>query len=399
MCAVSTSPGSLEALRRANRLRVLQILQQHGQASRADITRATGLSRTAVSSLVGELVGEGVVVERVDGVREAPSPSGGRPPTLLTLVPSSGAFVGIDFGHDCVRVAVVDRSGAPLLDAREELDVDHKPSQAIDTSVRLVDALLRDTDIPRPRVLGAGVALSAPLRSATGAFASPRIFSEWGSVDVAGALGSRLGTQVYVGNDANLGALAEATLGAGRGTRNLVYVMLSAGVGAGLLLDGELYQGESGTAGELGHIVIEPGGQVCRCGNRGCLETVAGSAALTAALRSAHGPQITFSDLLRLLDVGDPAATRVVADAGRAVGRALAGICSMLDPGKIVIGGELAVGGRALIDGIRETLDRETSATSGDQYTVTQGMLGATAEVLGAAVLAMRSIPSETLEP
>jgi|SRR5579884_569860 len=387
---MAVSPGSLEALRRRNRLHIIEILQQQGRASRAEISRATGLSRTAVSTLVGQLLADGIVVERDDEDRQAPSPNGGRPPTLLSLDPSSGGFAGIYFAHDSVRAIVVDRSGTTLADARAELDVDHQPAEAVRTSVGLVADLLGRVAMRQDRLAGIGVALSAPLRGGAGELASPRIFPHWGEVDVAHEIGSRLGGTVHVGNDANLGGLAEATVGAGRGTSNLVYVMLSAGVGSALILDGKLYEGQTGTAGELGHMVVEPDGAICRCGNRGCLETVASSAALSTALNGAHGSALAFSDLLGLLERRDPAALRALADAGRAVGRALAAACTMLDPGMVVVGGELAAGGEALLDGIRETLDRETSAT-GHGYPVVRGELGPTAEVLGAALLAMRS--------
>jgi predicted NBD/HSP70 family sugar kinase/biotin operon repressor len=394
---MSGAPGSLEALRLENRTRVVSALQQRGYASRADLVRATGLSRTTVSSLVADLLAEGLVVERSSAVRRPPSPNGGRPGTLLTLDPSSGGFVGIDFAHDSVGVAIVDRSGALLADARRPIDVDHHAGPAVDTAADLVEALLVESTIPRARVLGVGAAVSAPLRSRHRAVASERIFPSWADMDLSAVLSRRLGLAVQIGNDANLGALAEATFGAGRGIKNLVYVMLSAGVGAGIVIGGSLYEGESGTAGELGHVVVDPGGQVCRCGNRGCLETVAGVGALTRALAHAHGPQARLDDLLRLNRDGDPGARRLTADAGRAVGQALAGLCSVLDPGLLIIGGELAGAGEVLLDAIRETVDRQTSPATGHSYAVVAGALGARAEVLGAAVMAMGSASRQHL--
>jgi predicted NBD/HSP70 family sugar kinase len=387
---LSASPGSLEGLRQGNRLRVIGVLERRAQASRAEIARETGLSPTAVTSLVADLVAEGLVVERRDS---APSPmrrNGGRPPTLLSLDPSSGGFAGVYFAHDSVRAAVVDRSGTLLLDAREDLDVDHRPEQALARAEALTAALVARSGLERERIGGLGVAVSAPLRSATGVLAQPSVLPGWVGVEVAAALEARLRLPVHVGNDANLGGLAEAAVGAGRAVRNLIYVMLSAGVGAALILDGRLYEGATGTAGELGHIVIDPDGEICRCGNRGCLETVSSSTALIRDLAAAHGTSLTFPGLIELLQAGDPPALRAIADAGRAVGRALAAICTMLDPGTIVIGGELAAGGEALLAGIRESIDRETSAT-GRAYEVVRGSLGPTAEVLGAALLAMRS--------
>jgi predicted NBD/HSP70 family sugar kinase len=344
------------------------------------------------------LLEEGIVVERPDPVVQAPSPSGGRPPILLALDPASGTFVGIDFGHDSVNVALADRSGGLLDNAREELDVDYQADRALDTATRIVHRLIDDAGVSPERVLGVGAAVSAPLRSRQHAFASQRIFPGWAALDVPRALGSRLGLPVYVGNDANLGALAEATFGAGRNVQNLIYVMLSAGVGSGIILDGQLYQGDTGTAGELGHVVVDPGGAVCRCGNRGCLETVAGVTALTRALQQRDGSAPTLQGLLGLCEAQDPGAQRLIADAGRSVGQALAAMCSVLDPALVIIGGELAAAGDPLLDAIGAMIDQQTSPATGHRYRVVRGALEDKAEVLGAVALAMVSASAGPLE-
>ncbi len=393
------APGSLESLRIVNRTRVLAVLQQRGRVSRADIVRATGLSRTTVSSLVAELLAEGVVVERPEAAGRVPSPNGGRPPILLALDPASGAFVGIDFGHDSVRVAVADRSGALLTDGREELDVDYQADRALEVAAGMVADLRSRVGVAPGRVLGAGAALSAPLRSRRHAFASERIFPSWADVDVGGALEAHLGVPVAVGNDANLGALAESTFGAGRGVPNVLYLMLSAGVGAGIILDGALYEGHTGTAGELGHVVVDPAGQICRCGNRGCLETVAGVSALTQALRHIYGPAATVEGLVQLCRSGDRGAQRLVADAGRAAGQALAAMCSVLDPALVIVGGELAAAGPVLLDAVREMIDQRTSPAIGHAYRVVGGALSDKAEVLGAVALAMVNASGKQLQP
>jgi predicted NBD/HSP70 family sugar kinase len=394
------APGSLERLRAQNRTRALAVLQRRGVASQADIVRETGLSRTTVSSLVADLLGEGVVVERADAARQAPSPGGGRPPTLLSLEPASGGFVGIDFGREVVRVAVANRAGELLLDARgDRLEVAHQAQQALADAVEMTHALLEETGLGPDRVIGAGVAVSAPVRSDAPGFVSGVIFPAWAEINAGEILTERLGVPVQIGNDANLGALAEATFGAGRGRRNIVYVMLSEGIGGGVIIDGRIYTGETGAAGELGHIVVNPDGQVCRCGNRGCLATVAGGAALTAALRQSHGPDMTLDELIALARAGDSGAGRLIADAGQAVGRVLASMCSLLDPELVIIGGELAPAGEPLLESIRSSLDRWISPASGHKYQVVGGQLGAKAEVLGAIALAMTHVPDQALDP
>jgi predicted NBD/HSP70 family sugar kinase/biotin operon repressor len=373
-----------------NRARVLGVLQARGTASQADIARQTELSPTTVSTLIADLLEEGAVVERTEAARQAPSPTGGRPPRLLSLSPASGGFLGIDFGREMVRVAVANRAGDLVVDARSErLEVAHEATVALTAAERMAESLLAEADIGPSGLQQAGVAVSAPVLSDRPGFVSDVIFPSWAEIDVADTLAERLGVAVHVGNDANLGALAEATFGAGRRARHILYVMLSEGIGGGVIIDGRIYAGSSGAAGELGHIVVNPDGQVCRCGNRGCLATVAGGAALTGAMRLTHGPDITFDEVIGLIGDGDAGALRLIDDAGRAVGRALAGICSVLDPGLVIIGGELAPAGDPLLQSIKQSLAAWISPASGRRHPVVLGELGAKAEVLGAVALAM----------
>jgi predicted NBD/HSP70 family sugar kinase len=228
---------------------------------------------------------------------------------------------------------------------------------------------------------------------------TPSILRDWTDVDIAGELDDRVGVPVHVGNDANLGALAEWRFGAGRGADDLIYLMLSDGVGAGLILNGRPYEGAAGAAGELGHVTVADGGYICRCGNRGCLETVVGARALAAAVAHTRGPDTTLADVLDLALGGDPGCVRVIADAGRTVGRVLSGICAVLDPKLVIIGGALAGARAPLLDGVREILTRRLPSAISQGVTVSAGLLGDRAEVLGAVALATRSTSAHLLTP
>jgi predicted NBD/HSP70 family sugar kinase len=392
-----SAPGSLEALRQLNRLRVLDALRRRGGASRVELVRETGLSRTTVSSLVSALLHEGIVVERADSQSEPPDRSRGRPAVRLTLNPSAGGVLGVDFGHQDVRVGVADLACTLLADARQELDVDHQPAEAMSAATDLATMLLDRVGLARERVAGAGAAVSAPLHGPSHRLASTAIFPGWAGVDVQTELEARLGMPVAVGNDANLGALAESTFGAGRNVDDLLYIMLGAGVGAGIIIGGRIYEGANGTAGELGHVVATPDGMMCRCGNRGCLETVAGAQAITHALAHSHDRPLTIEDLLSLAHGGDAAARRVLGDAGRVVGTAVAGLCSVLDPSLIIIGGDVAAAGEVLLEGIRESISRGTTPATGGTYRVVSGELGARAETLGAIALVMNNAPAAAI--
>src|SRR3954449_5020680 len=265
--------GALEALREGNRARLVDALRRSGTASRADLARATGLSRSTVSSLVADLQERGVVAERGDDRTRA-----GRPGMLLALDPSAGAAVGVDFGHSHLRVAVADLSSTVLAERLEALDVDHRADEALDRAVQLVDAVLAEAGVARERVLGAGMGLPGPIDRRTGTVGSSVILPGWAGVRAGEAMSARLGLPVAVDNDANLGALAEIAVGAGRGLDDVVYVKIASGIGAGLVLGGRLHHGATGVAGELGHVQVRPDGAVCRCGNRGCLGPFGASA-------------------------------------------------------------------------------------------------------------------------
>src|SRR3954451_20690426 len=329
--------GSLRSLRELNRLRVLEIVRERGLVSRADIARQAGLSRSTVSSLVGELQGEGIVVER-----EAAAPAqAGRPAVLLALDPGAGAVVGVQFDHGALRVAVADLGHTILAAGDRELDVDHEACEGIATAVALVDEVLAEAGVERDRILGAGVGIAGPVDAASGTVGGATILPGWMGIDVAGELERRLEMPVHVDNDANLGALAESVLGAGRDAGEMAYLMLSSGIGAGLILGGRLYRGAGGTAGEIGHVVVDEQGPMCRCGNRGCLEVFAGADALVELLRRSHGDELTVERMIELANAGDPACQRVIADAVRVAGTALAALCNQFNPERIVVGGEL----------------------------------------------------------
>jgi predicted NBD/HSP70 family sugar kinase len=394
---VTSAPGSLESLRSRNRLRVLETVQQRGAISRVDITRMTGLSRTTVSSLVAELLAEGVLSERAEPL--VSSPGGGRPATLLTLNPDGRGVLGVHLGHDSIRVVLANLSGAVLGERQCEIDVDHHP---VDSLAYVADAavgLVADQGYGMDRVIGMGVAVSAPVHLVSHALRTPSMLRDWTDVDIAARLRERVGLPVHVGNDANLGALAEWIFGVGRGADDLIYVMLSGGVGAGLILHGRPYEGAGGAAGELGHVAVVDGGYVCRCGNRGCLETVVGSRALLGAVAHSRGPDTTLADVVGLALAGDPGCRRVVVDAGRTIGRALSGICAVLDPKLVIIGGRIAAVGAPLLDGVREVLARRLPPAISQGVVVTAGRLGDRAEALGAVALATRSTSAHLLIP
>ncbi|HLM31750.1 MAG TPA: ROK family transcriptional regulator [Solirubrobacterales bacterium] len=377
----------MASLREGNRKRVIDALRERGVASRAELARITGLSRSTISTIVADLLDAGLAGER-DG-QPAGEVHAGRPPVMVSLNRSAGVALGIDFGHRHLRVAVSDLSHSVLAETWCELDVDHSATDGLDRAAEFVDRVLSESGTDRNHVIGAGMGLPAPIDRISGSVQESSILPGWVGVDAAGEASARLGLPVEVENDANLGALAEYAWGAAKGRADVVYIKVSSGIGAGLISRGKLQHGVSGTAGEIGHMVLSESGPVCRCGNRGCLETLASSRAVADLLAASRGERVSTRQLLDLCAAGDPAARRLVGDAGRAIGVAVANLCNILNPECVIVGGDLAAAGDALLDPLRDVVRRTAVPSAVAELEMVGGVLGDRAEMLGALALVM----------
>ena len=379
--------GSLSSLREFNRLRIVDFLRTNGIASRAELARRTGLSRSTISTLVADLQRRGLVVERAGQFAGEGQP--GRPAALLELDPSAAAAVGVDFDHDKVRVAVSDLSRSVLAEASAPHDVDHDAQGALDLAAELAERVLQEAGLDRDRLLGVGIALAGPIDHDNGALHPSDVLPGWVGVDVADEMEGRLKSPVYVDNDANLGALAEVTLGAGRNASFAAYVSISSGIGAGIIVEGRPYRGHRGTAGEIGHFVVDPQGPICRCGNRGCLETLASGPALLRLVQASRDDELTVRQMIELARDGDAGCRRAIADAGQVVGGVVAGLVNLFSPEMVVIGGDLGEAGDLLLDPLREAVRRDALPAAAADLKVVAGELGERANLLGALALVL----------
>ncbi|MBV9944484.1 MAG: ROK family transcriptional regulator [Solirubrobacterales bacterium] len=381
--------------RQMNRLRIIEALYRRPLLSRADLAQHARLSRATVSTLVEELVRVGLVEEHPGAAASGASAEGGvgRPPVLLSLVSRSAFAVGLDFGHQHIRVALCDLAGEPIVDEYSPADVDHAPVESLDLARELVREALRSCGVAAYQLLGVGMGLAVPINKATGDLEADGILPGWHGIRPAAEMEARLGIPVALDNDANVGALGEKAFGAARGVDDLVYIRLSAGIGAGLILHGRPYPGVAGVAGEIGHVLSDPSGPICRCGNRGCLEAVASPVAVAGLLERSLGQPLTVQRLLELVADGHRGARRAVAEAGDAVGRAVSMLVNVLNPELVVVGGDLAQAGDILLEPIRAAIERHSVAPAAGAVRVTEGRLGARAEVLGAAALVLAASP------
>lgn len=384
------TPGSQSSLHRANLERVVRAVRLAGSLTQAEIARGTGLSAATVSNIVRELKDQGKV-------QVTPTSAGGRRARSVSLSGDAGIVVGVDFGHTHLRVAIGNLAHQVLAEESEPVDVDASAQDGFDRAERLVDRLIGAAGLDRAKITGLGLGVPGPIDVVTGTLGSTSILPGWVGTRPAEELGGRLGIPVHVDNDANLGALGELVWGSGRGVRDLAYIKVSSGVGAGLVINGEIYRGPGGTAGEIGHITLDESGPVCRCGNRGCLETFTAARYVLPLLRSSHGPGLTMERVVRMARDGDPGCRRVVADVGRHIGTGVASLCNLLNPSRIVIGGDLAEAGELLLGPVRESVGRYAIPSAARQLSVLPGALGGRAEVLGALALALTEMEASTL--
>ncbi|MHB8588809.1 MAG: ROK family transcriptional regulator [Candidatus Dormibacteraceae bacterium] len=379
--------GTLGWLRDRNRERVVGALRERGRISQADIARRTGLSRTTVHTLVAELKDSGVLHEVEAAV---PDFRGGRPAVLLMLRDSSLAVVGIDFGHSHVGVAVADIGHNVLAERRCDLDVSHDARAALDAAARMVEEVLSEARVERKAVIGAGIGIPGPVDRARGAAGSATILPGWTGLRIGSEMRDRLAMPVEIENDANLGALAELTWGAGSECSNFAYIKVATGIGAGLVIDGKLLRGASDTAGEIGHTTLDESGALCYCGNRGCLETVASGPAIIGLVGLVDGEVPTLSRIVELAVAGDLRCHRAIADAGHEIGVAIAGLCNLINPERVIVGGLLSRTGEVLLHPMREAIRRHAVKAAAETLDVRPAVFVERAELLGSLALALQ---------
>ena len=377
-----SKPGSQTALRARNQQRIIEALLAGGPQTQAALARTTGLSSATVSNIVRQMNQAGLV-------ETEPTTSSGRRALSVRLNDTGAVAVGIDIGRRHVRVVLATLGYQILQEASLPLPLGHTADEGMDAAAELFERVLADAGVERHRVLGAGVGIPGPIDRRTGTVVRGAILPEWVGINMREDLAAKLAVPVFIDNDANLGALAQVTWGPHGGCENLIFVKVASGIGAGLVINGSLFYGHVGITGEIGHATITDQGLICRCGNRGCLETVASTSTMIDLLSRAAGEPVSTADIIRQAAAADPATLRVVDDAGMAVGKAVAGIANTLNPEVIVVGGSLTALGESFLDPICRGLLRHAVPLIGDTTTITMSSLGDRAEALGAASLVL----------
>jgi predicted NBD/HSP70 family sugar kinase len=359
--------------RHSNLGTTLELVSNHGATSRAEIARQTGLSRAAVSSLVGELIESGMLRELGQGTS-----AGGKPPTLLALNERGRDIVAVDLGHRPFRGALIDLSGR----IHERIEAEPDPiapvgDRARQVAVELIEALIARATAP---VLGIGVGTPGVIDPDGTVLEAANL--DWHGLDLGPELRERFDIPVSIANDAAMAALIEYRR---RPTeRNLILVKLGRGVGAGVVIDGALHRGEHSAAGEIGHVRVRDDGDPCRCGNTGCLETVASVPAILR--RVGADPERAPWDALALAGLfGDEPVRQALSEAGRYLGMVLANVVALLDIGHVVLALDVRNAGDALIDEMRTELSSRILPATADLVEIDVTQLGGDLVLAGAA--------------
>jgi predicted NBD/HSP70 family sugar kinase len=363
---------------------VLFALRARGLATRAELARLTGLGRTRVGQVVTEL-------GRVGVVREAPlpadrRPSAGRPGTLLRISPHLGFAVGVNVTPTDVRSLAADLAHNIVHSGeRIELRRDATIDVALDSIACAVRSIIRVCEPTYGPCLGVGLAVPPPVDRTTRLAMPPNTSPSWIGGPVVQELQRLLALPVYLDNHGKLGALAEQLWGTGRGVDDFIYLSLDSGIGGGVVSGGKVLYGASGFAGEFGHISACPDGPICHCGNRGCLEAVAGIGAVLAMVEPSYG-QLSFDGFLELVQQRSPAAMRAVHDAGTLVGAVTATLVNVLNPRMVLVGGSLRKVGDTLIEAISAEIHRSALPEPAGMVRVQRSPLRRS-EPLGAAAM------------
>jgi predicted NBD/HSP70 family sugar kinase len=378
-------------VRAHNLSRVLKLIHETGSISRAAIVRRTGLSATTVSALTNLLLRSGLVCEAGEGQSR-----GGRPPIMLQFQYDHRHVLGIDIGASHVNSILMDLKGSIVAKESARFDSIGQPHPTIGLVHQHIRALLSTKSLSSADILGMGIGVPAPLEGERLDHVSDVIMPAWKGLDFIGDFRDSLGVPVYLDNDANLGAVAEKWWGSGRGVADLAYIKLGTGVGSGLIINNEIYRGFGGTAGEIGHTTINADGPLCRCGNRGCMESYVGIPAILAEVSQrkrmnevSDGP-IRIEDVVRGSAV-DPICRDVVQTAGKHLGIAIANLLNLFNPELILLGGDLVGAGDVLMDAVRAAASERAISKASREATIALSSLKDDVVAVGAATLAIHN--------
>jgi predicted NBD/HSP70 family sugar kinase len=389
---MNNSPlGNRELIRAINRSTILNVIKTHGAIPRTEIARLTGLSPATVTGITAELIQDNLVFEKESG-----DSSGGRRPIMLAINPNGGCVVGIKVMEDHALGALTNLE-ATLIGKRSIALTDTSPMAVSQALSELVTELLNMSVVSAPNLMGVGIGLAGIVDSKQGLVRQSPFFG-WNDVPLRDLIQNKLNVPVYLDNDVNTLAFAEKWFGAGQNVDDFLVVTFGRGIGLGIVTNGQFSHGMRGGAGEFGHTVIQPGGELCACGKRGCLEMYVSEPAMLREAAKAYEqgklsalPQ-TPEELVTLAIAGETAAHEIFARAGELLGQSIANLVNIFNPQKILITGEGARAGDWLFNPMRAAIDEHTMPSLRQDVSILVEPLGDDAWARGAASLVLHEL-------
>lgn len=372
---------------------VFSLVRDGVVATRSDIARLTGLSRTAVAARVQALLDSGLVAEGTDPDRP---PASGRPPVVLRLDRTAGVVLAAAIGRSRTQLAVCDLDGRALVARDVDQEVGLTPDVLMPRVVAALGELLGEVGRDAAAVRAVGLSIPGTVDTARGASLDSPIMTGWDGVALAPYVAALCDAPVFVDNDANVMALSERR-GHLETHRDLLFLKASTGIGVGIVTGGRLARGGLGAGGEIGHTKIPAAaGLACRCGETGCVEALASGWALVQAARAAGHEVSHVRDLVALAVRGDAEARHLVREAGRRIGEVLAAAVNLLNPEAVVVGGDLAGAYDPFVAGLRESLYSLATALATRDLVIVALTHGERSGVVGCAALALREVLDST---
>jgi predicted NBD/HSP70 family sugar kinase len=376
-----------EAHRPGSAGEILQILRDGKARTRRDLAGLTGQARTTVAQRLSVLTDVGLVREA-----EETAATGGRPSAAFAFDAEGKVVLAIDLGANHATYGVADLRGEILASATDMVRIGDGPKVVMELVLTRLEELLATPGIAKRDVLAIGVGLPGPVDQHTGRPTSPPIMPGWDGYDIRTVLADRYCCPVFVDNDANVLALGERAV-AWPDVADLMFVKVATGVGAGIISGEHLLHGAQGAAGDLGHVYSKAANdRPCRCGNRGCLESLAGGMSIAARLTEQGVPADSPSDIVSLVRAGNLETVLALREAGRALGEVLATCTALFNPRVIVIGGEIVEVGEPLLAGVRESIYSRALPLASRDLRVVVAKSGALGGVIGAARMALDSV-------
>jgi predicted NBD/HSP70 family sugar kinase len=395
--------ADFHTLREHNHLLVLNCVRHQGPIARVAIAQQTGLSKTTVSSIIDELLQDGLVSE---GDLLDSSPIGGRRAILVNFNADVGIILGVEVSRTRITIAATNLNGEIKRIQTVLSEITHNPAISLPIILTSIRVFVAKSGLSWDQIIGIGIGMPATIDTQNQMLRLPAM-QGWGNIDLPAILMNEFQIPAFIDNNANLGALSEGRYGIGKGISDFIYVNIGMGIGSGIIRNYQIIRGSFGTAGEIGHIRSVDDGPPCDCGNYGCLETVADERAIiedacqgrTLQLKSnvprqhagssilARYEEVDINDVIHAADSGDLASKAALQEAGKYLGVAISTLINLFNPEAIILDGNIVRSTHILMDALNESAAKSTLQTVWPKTKILIGQLGDLAVALGAATL------------